>query len=315
MTYLLVFILCIFCALGLNLLYRRTNHFCNQFVDVRKYWRKDGVPGNLQIINVGSNHPKFAFDYSETGVRGANLAIGPQTFEYDFAILRKNTSLLAQKAVVVFPICLQNFFLYRQENRNIHLKYYTFLDSHDIVGYSWKEKLFELYFPLFRHPMRLRYLLKNVRKDNRLEWMENPMTTDAELEKDADFWVRCWNREFKINIPSLNISDKNCEDIQQNIRLMKEMIVFCKLHNLQPVIVILPVTKHLSSRFSEDYLQTHVFRYINESAEVGAPVLNYLKDERFTSSEWYINSFFFNKRGREYFSKVFVDDLKSQGLI
>ena len=180
---------------------------------------------------------------------------------------------------------------------------------------SFIHEPFELYFPLFRHPLRLRYLLKNVRKDDRLEWMENPMTTDAELEKDADFWVRCWNREFKINIPSLNISDKNREDIQQNIRLMKEMIVFCKLQNLQPVIVILPVTKHLSSRFSEDYLQTHVFRYINESAEVGAPVLNYLKDERFTSPEWYINSFFFNKRGREYFSKVFVDDLKSKGLI
>ena len=303
------------CAFGLNSLYKRTNHFNNQFVDIRKYWREDGIPDNLQIVNVGSNHPKFGFDYTDTGVRGANFAIGPQTFEYDYAVLRKNVSHLAPNAVVVFPICLQNFFLYRQENRAVHTKYYTFLESHDIIGYSSKEKLWEIDFPLFRHPKRLRYLLKDARTDNRLEWTENPMKTEMELEKDADFWIRCWDREFDIHIPSSYISDKNRDDIQQNIRIMKEMIEYCKQHDLSPVIVILPVTRNLSSRFADDYLQTHVLRYINESAKAGAPVKNYLKDDRFTDPSLYINSFFFNKTGRKAFTKVFVEDLKKQGLL
>lgn len=299
-------------ALWLNSLYKRTNHFNNQFVDVRKYWQKDGIADNLQIVNLGSNHPKFGFDYTDTGVRGANLAIGPQTFEYDYAILRKNITHLAKNAVVVFPICLQNFFLYRQTNRGVHLKYYTFLDSKDIVGYSKKEKIFELGFPLLRHPKRLRYLLKDVKTDNRLEWTDNPMKTEAELEKDADFWIRCWDKEFDIHIPSLEISSKNQEDIHQNIRLMKEMIEYCKKHELKPVIVILPVTENLSSRFSEDYLKTHVLRYVNESAKAAAPVFNYLKDKRFTGSSLYINSFFFNKTGRRSFTKAFIEDLKQK---
>lgn len=299
-------------ALWLNSLYKRTNHFNNQFVDVRKYWQKDGIADNLQIVNLGSNHPKFGFDYTDTGVRGANLAIGPQTFEYDYAILRKNITHLAKNAVVVFPICLQNFFLYRQTNRGVHLKYYTFLDSKDIVGYSKKEKIFELGFPLLRHPKRLRYLLKDVKTDNRLEWTDNPMKTEAELEKDADFWIRCWDKEFDIHIPSLEISSKNQEDINQNILLMKEMIEYCKKHELKPVIVILPVTRNLSSRFSEDYLQMHVLRNISESAKAGAPVFNYLKDNRFTDSSLYINSFFFNKIGRMAFTKAFVEELKQK---
>jgi len=315
MFFSVILIICFLCAFGLNSLYKRTNHFNNQFVDVRKYWREDGIPDNLQIVNVGSNHPKFGFDYTDIGVRGANLAIGPQTFEYDYAVLRKNVPHLAPKAVVVFPICLQKFFLYRQENRAVHTKYYTFLESHDIIGYSRKEKLWEIDFPLFRHPKLLRYLLKDARKDKRLEWTENPMKTEMELEKDADFWIRCWDREFDIHIPSLYISDKNRDDIQQNIRIMKEMIEYCKQHDLSPVIVILPVTRNLSSRFADDYLQAHVLRYINESAQAGAPVMNYLKDDRFTDPSLYINSFFFNKTGRKAFTKVFVEDLKKQGLL
>ncbi len=310
-----IFILLLISPFVLNVLYKRTNHFNNQFVDVRKYWKEDGIADNLQIVNVGSNHPKFGFDYTGTGVRGENLAIGPQTFEYDFAVLRRNTPHLINKAVVAFPICLQKYFLYRQEDRGVYAKYYTFLQTDEIVNSSLMEKLFEVEFPLLRHPKRLRYLLKDVKKDNRLEWMENPMKTDAELEKDADSWIRYWDREFNIHIPSLDISEKNSDDIKQNIHLMKEMIIYCKEHDFQPVIVVLPVTNNLSSRFSEEYLQTHVFRYINESAQVGAPVINYLKDERFTSPELYINSFFFNKRGRQAFSKVFVEDLKTQGLL
>lgn len=306
-------VLCFFCAFGLNCLYKRTNHYNNQFVDVKKYWFKDGIADNLQIVNLGSNHPKFGFDYTNTGVRGANLAIGPQTFEYDFAVLRKNLSHLADRTVVVFPICLMKFFLYRQVNRNMHLKYYTFLHPQDIIGYSKIEKLFELNFPLFRHPMRLRYLLKDVRKDTRIEWTENPLKTVEELEMDADHWIRCWNREFGIHIPSLEISEKNSKDIGQNIRLMKSMISFCLENKLQPVIVVLPVTKYLYSRFEEEFLQTHVYRYIREAAKADAPVLNYLMDERFTSPEWYINSFFFNKRGRQTFTKTFVEDLRNRG--
>ena len=89
-----------------NALYKRTNHYNNQLIDVRKYWDMTKFPKDLQVVNLGSNHPKFGFDYSESGVKGLNCAVGPQTFEYDFAILRKIIPYLAPGAFVIIPVCL-----------------------------------------------------------------------------------------------------------------------------------------------------------------------------------------------------------------
>ena len=77
----------------LNALYKRTNTFQNQFIDIVKFQRlKDDE--RFDIINLGSNHPKFAFDYAESGIKGMNWAIGPQTFMFDFIILKKYKSIL-----------------------------------------------------------------------------------------------------------------------------------------------------------------------------------------------------------------------------
>ena len=72
---------------------------------------------------------------------------------------------------------------------------------------------------------------------------------------------------------------------------------------------MLPVTKKLSSKFPEDFIQKHILRYINESNKQGVPVVNYLKDERFASQDFYINSFFMNATGRKYFTKTFINEL------
>ena len=75
-------------SIALNALYKSTNAFQNQFIDITKFQNlKD--EDRFDIVNLGSNLPKFAFDYSETGVKGMNWAVGPQTFMYDFVVLKK----------------------------------------------------------------------------------------------------------------------------------------------------------------------------------------------------------------------------------
>ena len=172
-----------------NAIYKLTNHFNNQFVDVRKYWDMAIFPNNLQVVNLGSNHPKFGFDYSETGIKAVNCAVGPQTLEYDFAILRKITPYLTKDAFVIIPICLLKLFLYRQKSRSTHAKYYTFLTKEDIVDYSKMERIKLLKFPLIFNPRLLRYVIRDVKKDTRLELTENPMKDVTVLNKDADSWI------------------------------------------------------------------------------------------------------------------------------
>lgn len=315
MIILIIILSLIACAFFLNALYKRTNAYQNQFIDVRKFSEKGGVGNNLEIINLGSNHPKFGFDYTGLNVKGENWAVGPQTLEYDFAILRDNVSHLAPKAVVVIPICLLKMFLYRQEGRTVHTKYYTFLKPKDIVGYSQLDKWSNYSFPLLFHPMRLRRLLKDTKKDNRLSLDVNLCRTEADLNKDADYWIDIWNKEFDIKLPTPTLSTENQSDIQKNIQILKEMIEFCLSKGLKPVIAILPVTNYLYSRFTPEFIENHILAYIAEANEVKVPVKNYLTDERFTDPSLYINSFFFNTKGRKMFTKQFIEDLRAQSIL
>lgn len=315
MVVIVIFVVLISFAFLLNALYKRTNAYRNQFVDVRKFSVKGGVGDNIEIVNLGSNHPKFGFDYSGLEVKGENWAVGPETFEYDFAVLRKNNSHLALGAVVVLPICLLNFFLYRQNSRAIHLKYYSFLNSQDIVGYSKKEYICNYMLPLFFHPRAIRSLLRDSKKDNRLLLDKNLCDSDAKLNKDADYWIDCWNKEFDIQLPTPTLKENNRNDIIQNIRILNEMIDYCLSQGLKPVIAILPVTDYLYSKFTPEFIDKYILGYIADANKAGVPVLNYLTDKRFTDPSLYINSFFFNAIGRKKFTKQLVEDLRAQSIL
>lgn len=295
-------------SLLLNFLYKRTNHYNNQFVDVRKFWKNAKRESGLQIVNLGSNHPKFGLDYAGTGVKGENWAVGPQTFEYDFAILRQNVQYLAPGATVIIPVCLLKFFLYRQKNRATHAKYYSFLAKEDIVGYSAWEKFCNITFPVI-DPRRWRYILKDVKKDNRLKLTSNPMSDKEQLEKDANMWINIWNKEFDITLPDPTLSEENQSEIQNNIRVLRDMLEYCVSKGFKPVLAIFPVTDYLLSKFTDLFIENHIIKYLFEANTANAPLLNHLKDERFTESSLYINSFFMNKTGRNLLTQQVLKDL------
>lgn len=206
------------------------------------------------------------------------------------------------------------FFLYRHPFGE-HLKYYGILPDKDIVGYSQKTKTTYIDYPLLFHPKKIKRLIKDIpAASNRLLLDKNPMDA-KQLNADADFWINCWNREFDIDINNLVLSDINKTNIKRNIHLLNEMIQFCLDRKLRPVICILPVTDYLGSRFSEDFVKNQILAYVNEANTQKCPVLNHLKDSRFTDSSLYINSFFFNLHGRKQFSKMIIEELKDNHIL
>ena len=165
------------------------------------------------------------------------------------------------------------------------------------------------------HPKKIKRLIKDVpAASNRLLLDKNPMDA-KQLNADADFWINCWNREFDIDIHNLVLSDINKTNIKRNIHLLNEMIQFCLDRKLRPVICILPVTDYLGSRFSEDFVKNQILAYVNEANTQKCPVLNHLKDSRFTDSSLYINSFFFNLHGRKQFTKMIIEELKDNQIL
>lgn len=214
----------------------------------------------------------------------------------------------------MIPICVLNFFLYRHPFGE-HLKYYGILPDKDIVGYSQKTKTAYIDYPLLFHPKKIKRLIKDIpAASNRLLLDKNPMDA-KQLNADADFWINCWNREFDIDINNLVLSDINKTNINRNIHLLHEMIQFCLNRKLRPVICILPVTDYLGNRFSEDFVNNQILAYVNEANTQKCPVLNHLKDSRFTDSSLYINSFFFNLHGRKQFTKMIIEELKDNHIL
>ena len=313
----IIIVLILLCCIGifyLNALYKRTNAYRNIFVETEKFRYENRISNDLQLVNLGSNHPKFGFNYDGLNVKAMNWGVGPQSLEYDFAILRKECHHLADNAVVLIPICVLNFFLYRHPFGE-HMKYYGILPKEDIGGYSQKTKITLIDYPLLFHPKKIKYLIKDVPAvTNNLLIDTNPMN-EEQLKADADFWINCWNREFDIDINNLVLSDINKTNINRNIHLLHEMIQFCLDRKLRPVICILPVTDYLGDRFSEDFVNNQILTYINEANAQKCPVLNHLKDKRFTDSSLYINSFFFNLHGRKQFTKMIIEELKDNHIL
>lgn len=309
-------VLVIIFILILNCQYKKTNHFRNQFFDVLKFWNNNtAIPSNLKIINLGSTQPKYALDYNGLGVNACNCAVAPQTFEYDFKILKSITPKLDENAIVIIPICLFKFFLFRQEERITHLKYYTFLNHKEIINNSIHERIFSIDFPLLRHPSFIKHILHDIPMSNPFS-QECQYMTQEQLEQDALSWIKGWEKQFNISLTDIKLSKKNVSDIEYNIIILNDIIDYCLLHNFKPIIVILPVTKFLSSFFSDSFLENYIYSPIKKAIRNNNVVFSdFLKDKRFTSEDLFFNSFFFNTKGRKAFTYFFIQHLKENGIL
>lgn len=301
----------------LNPLYKRTNHFTNQYVDIYKFENSSTLLSQISfwdVVNLGSTHPKFAFDYSESSLKGMNWAVGPQTLEYDFMILRNFHHSLREGATVIIPICPLTFFLYKYSNMRNVAKYYKVFASDLIPDFDSNQYHREIMYPLIYYPLRLRYLIKDIPKDKRMELTNNPISSE-QIETDATMWIeKCWNREFSIDICHMQeLSDDNQQAIEANINLLRQIVVFCKEHSYRPVITYLPVSKVLGNKFSSEFIEKHIHLYVARAISgLDVPVLDYMKDERFQSSDYYINSFFMNRKGARYFTNIFLRELEQR---
>lgn len=310
LTFLVIGIIAMFV---LNALYKQTNAFQNKFVDIKKFQNLKETD-RFDVVNLGSNQPKFAFDYSGLKIKGANWAVGPQTFQYDFVLLKKYSKHLNAGAVVIIPVCPLKFFLLDTQRNNL-VKYYRILDVSEMPNYDAKQKLEEYSLPLFFHPRSVLRILKDVKPDSRLLLASNPMN-DEQIAKDATYWIEgCWNPEFNIDISNMQqLSEENKHSIEGNIRILSDMIQHCIDNRFKPVITFLPVTKDLRDKFSASFIENHIMAYTNKVINHrGVTVLNYLDDSSFQNKDYFINSFFLNAKGRKLFTAKVLEELKLIG--
>ena len=308
----IIIILVLTVAWAINHKFKGTNYYKNLFIDTGKF--NDHMPDNLEIVNVGSNQAKFALDYSHAGLRGMNWAVGPQSLDYDFKVLKQFHSHLNEGAFVLISLCPFSFFLHTFKGDAYNYKYYKFLDASLINDFSRGKKILHIDMPILTAGKNIVRLVKDASPDVRFEAPGYPMNED-ELARDARFWMEGWKKQFSFDILEMDtLSADNEGSIEKNIDILSGMIKYCLDKKYKPVCVMLPVTPELYNLLPQPFIDTYILAPIQKANEENVAVLNYLNDARFTSRDLYFNSFFMNGNGRKKLTDVIINDLSGEAL-
>lgn len=303
-----------------NKVIRKTSWYQSMFVDPNheifpdNTWYRKHDERNYDIVNLGSSGGKWAFDYSDTGVKGMNWAIQPQTLYEDYELLRHYHSILRKGGYVIITI-MPFTGLNKKTGMMDAMKYVNF----DIQGEPIQPYMFEMAQLYAHHPILfkkpaikafIKYLLdrdKPIVKSPTSQFDYNPMD-EEQLKADAAMWVNGWKHQFAISDFDAPLTEENRKGREYRINLMRELIDFCTARGYHPVYVIPPVTQYLDSYFTPKFKETYYYSYL-KAVDRPVPLLDYSANKDLMSSTLYFNSFFLNLRGRRLFTKQVLKDL------
>lgn len=285
----------------------------NEFADCQRFW--NGFHFGLRVVNLGSQSAFYGFDYTGLPLEAANWAIRPQSFPQDLAILKTYYSFLGPKAIVIIALCPYSSCFKSYKDISLE-KYYTILHPGVIEGFSL-EKQMEIYGKKekpYRHYKKelLMGCLKGVKR--LLSGRKNPETYTSQpmdakrLEEDATRFINGWKKQFNIDDMDAPLPAHILEGRRKRIETLREMLDFCRERELTPVIVLPPMTRHLSEKMSKTFRRNYVYTFLEEAGTKDVRFLDYMDDPNFTDEDFF-NSFFLNRNGAKKFTRIVLTDL------
>lgn len=305
-----------------DILYR-TVWYKNLFVDPDHQiypdndWYRKHEERNYDLVNLGSSSAKWAYCYNDFGVKAMNWAQQPQTLLEDFNLLRTYHSILRKNGYVL--ITIMPFSGLNKETSVYDAIKYLKLNTQDEaiepVLFD-KAKRYAKYPILFGKPAvkaLIHYISCKEVMDDRLEkWSrwDNPLS-ENELKADAKRWMDNWKAQFGISDFEAPLTEENRRGREYRIDLMRALIDFCTERSYQPVFVIPPVTEYLAKEFTQKFSQIYIYDFL-EQIRRNVKILNYSEEKSLMEKDYYVNSFFMNRRGSKVFTDRVLNDL---GLI
>lgn len=290
-----------------NALIRRGRWFNeSKFPDCRKFWTYNTF--NTEVVNLGSTSGLNAFSYEGLPIKGANWALRRNPLGADFAILKNYESFLCPtRCTCIISLCpfssLSGSYDFQED------RYYTLLYPTSIPHFSYRKQQEVkavmnaplLYFPLFAV---FSDFISIIRK------RVNRTLNEAEMRQDANRWMNDWFKEFSIRDLNAPLSLINKDGIEDAANILNEMILFCKVRNIRPAIVIPPMYKTLADKFTPTARMTIIDSLIDKVDDKNIYYYNYMDDVAFTNdATLFQNSFLMNKKGAKLFTKRVLEDL------
>lgn len=299
--------------LFLNRLVKKTNWYNNVNPDKSNYldneWYRSHLERNYDVVNVGSSSAVFAFDYTGLNVKAFNWAMQPQSLEYSFKILKMYFSILGQKGIVLIPFSpFSGLSVTGKWAETANDRYFSILD--DTLIDDYESVCRRRNYPLFTQPKAaLKSLVRDVPKVV-CGTRKRSCYTEEEFQQDAERWIKNWKREFRIDDMDAPLSDENKKGAESRRKLLSEMIDFCLVRELRPVLVLSPMHPALSNLFTKEFKENYIYSFLRRTNTRNILFLDYFDDKRFVSAEDYDNSFFLSQEGARRFTRIVLEDVK-----
>ena len=299
----------------LDSLVKKTNWYRNSIPNIENYpgdnWYRKHLDRNFDIINIGSTSGLFCFNYDGLGVKAFNWALKPQSMEYSFKVLKQYFSILKQNGIVLIPFCPFSGLSVTEKwaecanDKYFHILDRTLIDNYESVA---KRRL---------HPFRSmpRLSMKRLIKDVPLNDMYSyniQCNTQDEFEKSAKCWINLWMKQFNISNLNNPVSAENVQGRKKRLEIVRNIILFCKERDLQPVIVIPPTHPSLNKYFTLEFCRNYIYSFIEELKINDIKVLDNLSSITFSNNEYFRDAYLMNKFGANAYTKHVLVEL---GLI
>lgn len=300
-------ILCLAIFLLINRLYTNTNYWKSE----NNVYKFNNIPDDIELANVGSSHAVFAFKYDTIPyIKAFNFALAAQPYFYDYAVLNKYISHMAENAVVLIPISY--FGITRGERYSLFRKrYYRFLNRDEMDYWSLKEYLIYAKYPVLSAGINKTRLFRDMTAKQISPFYNH----DSHLEEDK-IYDYCLAKYEEWTSPDLEQGQKGYE---HNIQAVSKIIDLCYSHKLQPVLISTPVTDVLNSIFEEDKDFFTTFDKFGRDLckkYSGLVFLDYSRSRDFSNKhELFADGDHLNNAGSELFTKDVVKELKMLGLL
>lgn len=305
------------------MLYKRAYDKLNKFILSRvfdDYARIRAIPQHLDVLNLGSNPGKYGMDYSGCGIKGYNIAVGPQTLEYDFRMLKNYHSFLDENGSRLLLLLFCPFslckFRYSELDGDVSkdLRYY-FILHHAMIN-NYNERVYQRWknqpiIQLLKSPK----LLKNILLPNRLKRINlryNPLTPE-QMELSGKQYIQTWKKEFSLsdfNIDNLPSNVKT--DLNKNSIILDNIISFCDERSIKPVIVLPPVSGYVMRYIPDKFREFCMYSIIREKNIL---VLDYTENKELCVSSNFVDALCLNKVGRKKFTAKVMLELQNLGLL
>lgn len=293
---------------AVNSLYVRTGGYINK-LEFQGTNKLGDVPGSLEVVNLGSSHGAWAFDYGGAGVKGFNFGLGAQDYYYDYQLVKRFSDHLADGCVVIIPVSFFSFGINQRESGNMgyDYRYYGILPYGDIHGHNALDYVKYRWLPVLFEAERLEWLFSDeVPREHGFKRREENKYSEKTL--DSVGRNRATYHKRLIDQPQ-SVYDYNLANLEK-------LISYCRENGWRPVLVTTPFTSQYTRNFSSAFLDDFHRRAEEVGGKYGVPYLDFSLNAPYADDiDLFCDSDHLNARGRAMFTAEVIEALRRMGML